>query len=168
MPRTKIRSKRSRSEDGVLVDELHRHTFLDYEQVTYSVADGDPDDPATTLEFWISIFKRGEAPADIGKAINNAWGGFEGLNGAITNETLEVKQECDYEAERFRQQTEHLMSAPEEDGYYARTQNAEKLAYQAFQDAIERVSADESDEEAWDVIDSWRKRQLRRDEGGRQ
>ena len=132
-----------------------------YISVVYDVSDGNPFDPATTVERRVAFFKSGNVPVTWFEDYRKGYSGyFEGLKDSILDERIETVQEGDMDADEHRDATRSLAKVQRGTVYTT----AGQITYADFMDAIERVANDENDEEAWKVIDKWRSRQLRMDE----
>jgi hypothetical protein len=152
--------------------ELDAANVGGYTILIYETWVGDREDPATQVEEWMSLFNEEDMPDEVSTATEVAnsppyvpstrytYRGYSGLQGAVTNEQLRVVQEADYAAQKQRSDSESLLG----DTYYGRSASVGGVNYEAFLNAIERVGANDDDEEAWAAIEKWRSRQMRQEE----
>jgi len=169
--RKRTRKRNLKKDKQLVVEELHRSDALLYTNVYYDVSDGDPDDPASQTDRRVAVFNVGLAPKNIGEAVakqiddSYSYSYFEGIEEALIDEIVEVTKESDYDAEQYRQEERSLLEPKRHYDYRTGTYiERDGSEYETFLEAIEKVAEDDSDEEAWKVIDNWRARQLRLEE----
>jgi len=151
-----IRAKDARCE------ELDKADFLDLVLVAYTVSDGEADDIATQIERRVAIFRKDTFPDDpypkpVEESSHYGYGYFEGLPQAEIDEPLDLVKDRDREALQHREESAQLMDKKTAD--YNRM--IERVTFEDFLNAVETVKHDESDEEAWKIIDNWRTRKMR-------
>jgi len=151
-----IRAKDARCE------ELDKANFLDLVLVAYTVSDGDAEDIATQIERRVAIFRQDKFPDDPYPKPGGENSGyyssfFEGLPQAEIDEPLDMVKDRDREALQHREESAQLMDQKTAD--YHRL--VERVTFEDFLNAVETVKHDESDEEAWKIIDNWRTRKMR-------
>jgi hypothetical protein len=149
--------------DGSELVELERQELGKYTTILYIYSDGPQEDPASTIEQRLAVFFTGEEPAEIETVAKSSYSWFEGLNGAILDDSLDKLQERDHDAERHRQESESFLRAAQDKSQYSYGR-PDGQQYEKFLEAIDRVAKNEEDEEAWTIIDHWRERQLRGEE----
>jgi hypothetical protein len=140
--------------------KLSQAVVGEYSVLIYELASGDPMDPASTVERRLATYQGKVPPKPFDEPKSSYYGEFERLRDAKLDERLEIVQEGDYTAQQHREATRSLLQVKKGHAYVYGAQ----VTYQEFMDAIERVANDDTDEEAWGVIDQWRRRQLRSEE----
>jgi hypothetical protein len=146
-----------------------------YTCLVYETWLGEKKDPATTVEEWMSVFltedlsdeyptaavvPNGTAPYK--SDTSRYWAGYDGLEGSQADNKLRTIQEGDRDA-RKHQNDDQMMLDKERRAWSGGAAIA-GVNYEDFLKAIDTVSADYEDEEAWTIIDTWRQRQLRTEE----
>lgn len=163
---------RSAPVDGYELVELDRHEVGQmYTIVTYAVGDGEYEDPATTVHHHVATFAWGTEPVELtddGKDRRHRWG-WDGFKDALHDEAVAVAKEGDGAADEHRRDTELLEAQAEEaesaSGHYLTGYKKSAANYMQFMDAVDKIGRVGDDEKAWAVIDSYRRRSLREDEG---
>lgn len=162
---TKVRSRKlkriSTEDQEYLLIELDRVPMYDgkYTVIVYDIADGDLEDLATNIERRMATF---EHPPSVLKHEGEGRWGWEGLDGAMIDVELETVQEEDEGASSHRELDQRIQDRTESGYYGGNLPTAEQQ--ERFWEAVETVALDETDEDAWAVIDAWRSRQLRSEE----
>lgn len=165
--KTKTRRAGKDSEQYLVID----HNIVTDMYVTYIVDiwSGDLNDPATGITRYIGVWKaedleteeRGAFDPDFSKARTSRsyyYGDWQGGDPQpLLWEALEETKKPDKDASDHKE--EHEQFSERREGYYSHSHNSLVDQYQAFLDAIDRVARDESDEEAWTIINTWRNRQ---------
>jgi hypothetical protein len=156
--------------------ELDAANLAGYTTLIYETWRGDRDDPATQVEEWLSLFNEEDMPDEYSTAQDQSnippyvaeksrysyRDEYEGLAKALVNQRVKVVKETDKDAIKHQNESENLMPDDKtNDNYYYRRRESAGLGsvyYEDFLAAVERVSANDDDEEAWDIIDKWRSR----------
>jgi hypothetical protein len=128
--------------------------------IVYDIWQGnlDREDIRTEVSRRTAWFVMGEAPADIQAAVDSHDEDYyyKGIPGAISDDDIETTQEADEDAVDHAEDQERLQGTPA-----WHTRDSWIPNYEDFLQAIERVAHDETDQEAWDIIDNVRMAQLR-------
>jgi hypothetical protein len=165
-----VRSKLSYKSGGSLSLEEVSRTDIPGTKYTIIVYDAwEPnvpkDDPSTSLERRMAIFVTGKEPADgMSLKIPRDHWRFDGLEGAIADEVVEILREADREAQRLLQEEQQMLSQGRRFNYTTSSYEDTASEYENFLQAIERVADDDQDDDAWTTIEQWRERQMRHED----
>jgi len=155
------------------VEEKLRATIVDHEVlesaglVTYvvDVWRGDKDDPAVAVTRYLGVWDADDLVGEDDEALTptislrNPGGYSESLTQkpqAKIWEQLKTVKAADQDARQFKSHDEHMMS---DSGYMYGERRLEREKYQNFMRALDVLSVDETNEEAWALVDEWRKYQ---------
>jgi hypothetical protein len=155
--------------DQIRVAEVERSHLSepDVWTVVYDCWDmEDRTDPAANQWRRVAVFYATEPSTDLQSLVKAERGSYrlywDGLAGATVDEVLEQTKERDRDAERHAKESERLMERAT--NWRGDPIEGTGTRYEEFLAAVDRVAEDETDEEAWRVIDGWRARQLRPEE----
>jgi hypothetical protein len=163
--------------------EIVDHNIVGDEYVTYIVDlwQGDRNDPSTHVERYIGTWRadaleteeRGAFDPDFtfpelsrhDTANISIYYFRSGNVRPLQWDNLETVQKADEDVLQHRRAHEQLT---DQNGHvpYAWRMSGVTATYEGFLNAIDRVSENEEDEEAWDIIDNWRLRQMPEAERG--
>lgn len=151
--------------DTQLFTELDRSvTELGLTTIVYLSYDGDLEDPATRAVKRVAVFPPDFEPYDLqamadeqeSKSYYRRW--FNGFKSAIIDDEWEVAKESDDEAKRFREEQQTWRKSGTSMGMDG---ESEAGPYEQFLVAIDTFQQDPNNEEAWAVIEAYRKERLR-------
>jgi len=158
--------------DNIHFEILDHNIILELDYVSYilDVWAGEKTDPATTITRYIGVWKGADLEKEDGEAFDPDFGesGYVSRYGINSREVkpkplhwdvLEEVQKADREAEQHRSESESLERPLDDSHYdYSGRRAASKEQHEAFWAAIERVSENDDDEEAWETINKYRLR----------
>jgi len=161
--------------------EIDSATVDQYTILVYETWHGEREDPATKIEKWLTVMLTEKMPEEVSTARDQkniapylpkddrysyrTLGEFGGLRESVNDERLEVIKDTDRDAVKHQQESEALLPDDSDDGYHNRYRlSAGGVHYEDFLEAIDRVSENDKDEEAWEIINKWRSRSLRTEE----
>lgn len=168
-------AKRTRNSSDAVVIELSRQEQGDYVVIVYLYAEGLPNDPASTVSHRIAVYKPEQAPSTAEefsrlteKASKAARGWyFDGAPGAILDDQVLIVREADRDAQQMREQEEQLFDRQRAASWSNKEQkDLPPTRYEQFWEAVARAQANPQDDDAWSTIDSWRLREVLKDESG--
>jgi len=131
-----------------MIDQVN---VADYITMVIEVYDGDREDPATEIRRYQATY-----PSN--------WDGEIELRGSYSLYRpkgslgwvdLEVVKEKDHDAESYEYAQGNMLNG---DRYYSGSGKGRKL-YQAFMEAIDVLSGDDENVDAWAAVDEWRQYQ---------
>jgi hypothetical protein len=175
----------TKTDDGASIRwfrELDAADVGDYSILIYETWLGsNREDPATQIEEYMSVFKPEDMPEEYStskdqsniapyiakKARYSYRDEYEGLEKEQFHKKLRVIKQTDRDALKHQRESASLLPDPEEDptSFNSRYRHsAGGVYYEDFLAAIDRVSENDKDEEAWEIINKWRSRSLRSEE----
>lgn len=130
---------------------------------------GEKTDPATAITRYIGVWRAEVLENEKGEAIDPVFsekmlGAYNALRYISPTpmhwQALESIKEADSEAQNFRSQMEDALRPRERFDYNRREHIEERSPMEEFMDAIDRLAVDDTDQEAWAIVQARRKAQI--------
>jgi hypothetical protein len=122
---------------------------------------GNRNDPAVAVDRYLGVWRADDLESEQGEAMDPTykvdWRQIEATPKPLTWTVVEHIQQPDRELLSFKKQSDEILDPESYAGYGSAATH--KRQYREFMEAIDRVAADESDDEAWATIDAFRKHQ---------
>jgi len=127
---------------------------------------GDRNDLATGIDRYIGVWRGSALETDEGEAINpsfekHSWRRYvpEPKPDTLVWEKMESIKEVDRDAQSHQTESAALMSG----SYFGYDSGIKEGQYESFLDAIDRLAENYEDESAWEAVNNWRSRILRKE-----